>query len=202
MKFIKKIVIVVIIALVAFLAWTIHGGYKMYKEALKEAQIEEKVVNIKKIDNYTEFEKLPKTYVNAIIAIEDRRFYEHKGFDVISIGRAILKDIKEKSLVEGGSTITQQLVKNIYFTQEKDFRRKIAEIFMAVELENNLNKNEILELYVNTCYFGNRYYNIHDAAKGYFHTPFRLAPFVSSSPQLGIAELLLGTGLSNAEVFE
>ena len=168
MKFIKKIVIVVIIALVAFLAWTIHGGYKMYKEALKEAQIEEKVVNIKKIDNYTEFEKLPKTYVNAIIAIEDRRFYEHKGFDVISIGRAILKDIKEKSLVEGGSTITQQLVKNIYFTQEKDFRRKIAEIFMAVELENNLNKNEILELYVNTCYFGNRYYNIHDAAKGYF----------------------------------
>ncbi len=68
----------------------------MYKEALKEAQIEEKVVNIKKIDNYTEFEKLPKTYVNAIIAIEDRRFYEHKGFDVISIGRAILKDIKEK----------------------------------------------------------------------------------------------------------
>ena len=71
-------------------------------------------------------------------------------------------------LVEGGSTITQQLSKNIYFTQEKKLVRKIAEIFMAFEIEENCNKDEILELYVNTCYFGDGYYNVKEAANGYF----------------------------------
>ena len=72
------------------------------------------------------------------------------------------------SFVEGGSTITQQIAKNEYFTQEKKITRKIAEVFMAFEIEKNYNKDEILEMYINTLYFGNGYYNIKDAAKGYF----------------------------------
>ena len=88
--------------------------------------------------------------------------------DFISITRAILRDIKEMELVEGGSTITQQLAKNIYFTQKKELTRKIAEIFMAFEIEENCTKDEIFELYVNTSYFGDGYYCVGDASEGYF----------------------------------
>ena len=94
--------------------------------------------------------------------------FTHKGIDLISISRAIFKDIKSLKLVEGGSTITQQLAKNTYFTQSKKFTRKCAEIFMAKEYEKNCDKNEIFELYVNTSYYGDGYYCIKDASLGYF----------------------------------
>ena len=106
--------------------------------------------------------------INAVIAVEDRRFYKHNGIDPISIGRAIITDIKEMSLAEGGSTITQQVAKNNLFTQEKKATRKIAEMFAARDIEKMCSKNEIFELYVNTSYFGDGYYCVKDAAEGYF----------------------------------
>ena len=107
-------------------------------------------------------------YINAVISVEDHRFYKHPGIDIISIGRAVINDIKAMSFVEGGSTITQQLAKNIYFTQEKKIERKIAEVFMAFDIEKKYDKNEILELYVNTSYFGDGYYTVKEASRGYF----------------------------------
>ena len=141
----------------------------MYKNALDDCSITEKVKSIKTQESYSKIENLPKTYINAVIAVEDHRFYEHHGIDIIAINRAILHDIKNKNLNEGGSTITQQLAKNIYFTQEKKLERKIAEMFMAFKLEKGLEKDEILELYLNTSYFGRGYYNIKDASNGYFN---------------------------------
>ena len=141
----------------------------MYKEAINEMSIEDKVNEIKSgVTEYIEYKELPEDYINAVIAVEDRRFFSHNGVDAISITRAILKDIQTMSLAEGGSTITQQLAKNVYFTQRKEFTRKIAEIFMAFEFEKNCSKEEIFELYVNTIYFGDGYYCVYDAAKGYF----------------------------------
>ena len=105
---------------------------------------------------------------DAVIAVEDRRFYEHGAIDPIALARAIYSNIKAKELREGGSTITQQLAKNIYFTQEKSALRKIAEIFMAYDLEKNLNKDTILELYLNTSYFGDGYYCVAEASRGYY----------------------------------
>ena len=102
------------------------------------------------------------------IATEDRRFYEHKGVDYISVARAIYRDIRAKEFVEGGSTISQQLAKNIYFTQDRTGKRKVAETFMANKLDNTLSKEKIFELYVNTSYFGDGYYTVKDACKGYF----------------------------------
>ena len=107
-------------------------------------------------------------YINAVISVEDRRFFSHPGIDIIAIGRAVINDIKAMSFVEGGSTITQQLAKNIYFTQEKKITRKIAEVFMAFEIEKNYDKDEILELYLNTSYFGDGYYTVKEASRGYF----------------------------------
>ena len=147
----------------------VYEGYEMYEAAVTAIPIEEKVKQIKEnTKNYSEIEDVPEIYKNALVAVEDKRFYKHNGVDIISIGRAIVTDIKEMAFVEGGSTITQQLAKNTYFTQEKKITRKIAEVFAAIEFEEVLSKDEILELYINTCYYGDGYYSIADAALGYF----------------------------------
>ena len=126
-------------------------GYDMYRDAISQISLKDKVEQIRSKENYTEFAELPETYV-----------------DPIAITRAVINDIRAGAFVEGGSTITQQLAKNLYFTQEKKMERKAAEVFMAFALEKEYSKNEILELYVNTIYFGNGYYCIKDASEGYF----------------------------------
>lgn len=140
----------------------------MYKEAIEAVPLDEKMAEIKSKENYTYIEELPQMYIQAVISVEDRRFYDHPGIDIIAIGRATINDIKAMSFVEGGSTITQQLAKNIYFTQEKKITRKIAEVFMAFEIEKAYEKDEILELYLNTSYFGDGYYTVKEASRGYF----------------------------------
>lgn len=147
----------------------IKDGYQMYKEAINKVPLQEKIEEIKSKENYTELSELPQMYINAVIAVEDRRFYLHNGIDLISIGRAVINDIKAMSFVEGGSTITQQLCKNVYFTQDKKIERKIAEVFMAFEFEKECEKDEILELYINTSYFGNGYDTVKEASIGYFN---------------------------------
>ena len=169
MKKILQLILVILLILISISSFYIYKGYKMYKKAINEISISEKVANIKSSENYTEISLLPKTYINAVISAEDHRFYKHNGIDIISIFRALYHDIKNGNLNEGGSTITQQLAKKIYFTQEKKFERKIAEIFMAFKLESELKKDEILELYLNISYFGRGYYNVYDASMGYFN---------------------------------
>ena len=168
MKVIKKIIIFIILIIIFVAALFTYKGYTLYKEALAENSVSEKVEKIKAKENYTKIEDLPQFYLDAVIAVEDRRFYDHGPIDVIAIARAIWVDIKSLELKEGGSTITQQVAKNIYFTQEKSALRKISEIFMAFEIERNCSKDEVLELYLNTSYFGDGYYCVKDAANGYF----------------------------------
>ena len=168
MKAIKKLFS--FIFLIILIAITVIGfnGYKMYKEAITKTTIKEKIEEIKNIDNYTTLDEIPENLINAVIAVEDHRFYNHKGIDLISTTKALFTNIKQKELVTGGSSITQQLAKNMYFSQEKTFSRKFAEIFIVSYLEENLKKEEILELYLNTIYYGNGYYGIGDASLGYF----------------------------------
>lgn len=169
MKKIRYLLLVIFLLIISISSFYIYKGYSMYKEALNKIPISVKVESIKSQANYTDIEDLPKTYINAVISAEDHRFYKHHGIDIISICRALIHDIKNKNFKEGGSTITQQLAKNIYFTQEKKIERKIAEIFMAFKLEKELKKDEILSLYLNTSYFGNGYYTIKEACNGYFN---------------------------------
>lgn len=166
-KFLKVLSVFILIGISLSLL-VIGNGYNMYKEAIDKISIEDKVKEIQSKENYTKISELPQMYINAVISVEDHRFYKHPGIDIIAIGRAVVNDIKAMSLVEGGSTITQQLAKNIYFTQEKKFERKIAEVFMAFDIEKRYNKNEILELYLNTSYFGDGYYTVKEASRGYF----------------------------------
>lgn len=143
-------------------------GYIMYQEAAEKVPIAEIGSRIRSQENFTPYDELPKIYIDAVIAAEDKRFEIHCGVDFIAIGRAVLTDIKTMSLAEGGSTITQQLAKNQLFTQEKRIERKFAELFADFALEKEYSKKEIFEMYVNTIYFGSGYYGIYDAAQGYF----------------------------------
>ena len=167
-KIIKLVVfLIIIITLSASIPFVVKG-YKMYIVALNEVSIEEKKNEIQSKESYTSLSELPQIYKDAVLAVEDHRYYKHGAIDIISIGRAIITDIKAKEFVEGGSTITQQLAKNLYFSQKKEIERKIAEIFMAYEMERTLDKDTILELYLNSSYFGNGYYTVKQASRGYF----------------------------------
>ncbi len=146
-------------------------GYGLYKNAVQEESLEETVAEIRRQDNFTSLEEMPETYVQAVVSVEDHRFYDHFGLDLIAIVRAVVNDIKAGRYVEGGSTITQQLAKNLYFSQEKTMSRKAAEVFLALEIEQKYTKDEILELYVNSIYFGDGYYSVGEASEGYFGKP-------------------------------
>lgn len=179
-KVIEKVLIFILVILLSIGFIIIGSGYNMYKEAIEEVPLDEKVEEIKEKDNYTTLDEMPDIYKEAVVAVEDHRFYEHGGIDVIAIGRAMWNDLKALSFVEGGSTITQQLAKNIYFTQEKELTRKVAEVFMAYKIEDNLEKDEILELYLNTSYFGDGYETVKEASRGYFEKePMELTDYES-----------------------
>lgn len=153
-------------------------GYRMYKAALAQQSLAQTVDAIRAQPGYTPLSGLPQIYLNAVIAVEDHRFTQHGGIDPIAITRAAIHDIATRSLDQGGSTITQQVAKNLFFTQEKEFTRKIAEVFMAFALERSYTKGEILELYVNTIYFGDGYYGVAAACAGYFgKTPDQLSDY-------------------------
>ncbi len=140
----------------------------MYRDAIDQVPITEKVESIRSREGFTTYEELPQIYKDAVISVEDHRFLSHNGIDVIAIGRALVNDIRTMSPAEGGSTITQQLMKNLYFTQEKKLERKFAEVFAALDMESKYTKEEIFELYVNTIYFGSGYEGIYEAAQGYY----------------------------------
>lgn len=168
MRVIKKVVLIILLIGLSISAVLIGQGYKMYKTAIEQISLEDKVQEIKNQKNYTKIDEIPEIYKDAVISVEDHRFIDHNGIDIIAIGRAAFNDIRTMSYVEGGSTITQQLAKNMYFTQEKQMTRKVAEVFMARKIEKEYNKDEIFELYINTIYYGSGYYDIKSASLGYF----------------------------------
>ena len=112
-----KILLVIFLIFASIGIFAIGSGYDMYKEALRNMPLSQKIEKIRSDENYTKIDQLPKIYLNAVIAVEDHRFHKHQGIDIIAIVRAMINDIKAFKLVEGGSTITQQLAKNIYFTR-------------------------------------------------------------------------------------
>jgi penicillin-binding protein 1A len=125
----------------------------------------------------------------AVLAIEDSHFYIHQGINPNSIGRAVVVNFQRGAVVEGASTITMQLVKNIFLTRERAFSRKLAEAVLAVRVEQTLEKDEILELYLNTIYWGHNNYGVQTAAESYFNKP---------ASQLNLAEAALMAGLIQA----
>ncbi len=176
-----KIVVVLILVLIGFIA----GGYlalakgvpsidelKKYRanEGTKVFADDNSLIAEFKVEKgiFVPLQKIPAHLTKAVVAVEDSRFWSHKGLDYIGIGRALLTDLIHGSIKEGGSTITQQLAKVLFLTPERTIQRKLREARLAMKLEEELSKNEILELYLNRIYFGHGAYGIEMAAKTYF----------------------------------
>src|SRR5437762_1539579 len=119
------------------------------------------------------YDQLPRDLINAVVAVEDSKFYQHHGYDLAGIIRAALKNLVAGHVRQGASTITQQLARNSFALKEKTFRRKLLEIFLARRIEDNLGKQKIMELYLNRIYFGGGLYGAEAASRGYFSKPAR-----------------------------
>lgn len=189
MKFIKRLVFAVLLIIIIAISLIVYMGHAMYKEAINKVSIQDKIQEIKKDENYLTIDNIPDDFKHAIVAVEDHRFYTHSGIDLITTTRSMLENIKEKDIVAGGSTITQQTGRLMYFTQEQRFTRKVAELFVAFDLEKNYSKDEILELYCNMIYYGDGYHGIKEASNGYFK---------KEAKDLTLAEASLLAGLPNA----
>jgi len=138
---------------------------------------------------YARYDELPSYLVEGLIAMEDTKFFEHNGVNPDAIIRAIFKDIQAGKFVEGGSTLTQQLIKNKILSNEKKLARKIKEAILALKIEHELTKEEIIERYLNEISYGNNYFGVKTAANGYFHKELG---------QLTLKEAALLVGLPNA----
>ena len=164
-KLLRKLLKLLLIAAILVGAFIGLTGYFKYKEAIEAVPIEEKVASIRDSSNYSLLDEISADFTDAIVAIEDHRFYEHGAVDFIALARATFINLREKQVLQGGSTLTQQVAKNIYFENDQNFVRKVAELFVAFNLEKIYTKDEILELYVNVIYYGDGNYGIKEASE-------------------------------------
>lgn len=117
---------------------------------------------------YLKYEQIPEYAKQAFVSVEDKRFYKHRGFDLKAIFRAVTALVQKQAITQGGSTITQQLSRNIFLSHTVRWERKVEEIFIAIHLEKKYTKQQILEYYINNIYYANGYYGIEAASRGYF----------------------------------
>ena len=168
MKLLRKLFFSLFIILILVGTFVFLIGFGYYTNTLHKKSLVERVEQITSKKNYVPYSELSKNYINAVISVEDHRYYSHGPVDFIGIARAMYTNIRDKEFDEGGSTITQQVAKNVVFNQDKTLIRKVGEVFAAFDLEKNYSKDEILAIYVNSSYFGDGYYGIYDASMGYF----------------------------------
>lgn len=146
----------------------ICSGYDMYCKSSDTVSLDKTIAELQSSDNYVELDEVSEEFIKDLIKSEDKRFYSHNGFDPLATARALFNDIRLGYFAQGGSTITQQLAKNIYFSFDKKLERKVAELFAAFDIERRLTKDQILELYINIIYFGEGCYGIKEASYHYY----------------------------------
>ena len=146
----------------------------------------------KELRFYAKFDEIPPRMIEALLAVEDTLFFEHNGINFDAISRAMIKNLIARKYLEGGSTLTQQLVKNIALTRDKTLDRKLKEAILSYQVERSLSKEEILERYFNETFFGHGYYGIKAAAQGYFKKPLE---------SLSLKEIAMLVGLPRAPSF-
>lgn len=165
-----RIVLVLLLILGALLAVIFIQGYFRYKEEINNLPLETAVKTYTDKTNYVPFDQINKNFVNAVISVEDKRFFERRGYDLIALVRALYHNLLAKDLIEGGSTITEQIAKNLYLGGYiGGLQDKTAGIFLMRALEQKYSKEELFALYVNMNYYGDGYWGISEAAKGYYN---------------------------------
>lgn len=187
-KLIKKIFIIVLIIIGLFFSYLMVSGYQGYEHSLEKDPLKEKIAEIQSKDTYVKLDDMSSYLPKAVVAIEDKRFFEHGAIDFIGLTRALVTDITTGKALQGGSTLTQQLAKNLYFMDDRNMSRKISEAFMAHKLEETYSKKEILELYLNVVYFGDNNYGVYEASVNYFNTYPKYLTLAQASMLAGLPQ--------------
>ena len=188
-KFIKNLFLIIIIIFIAISTYIYYDASKLYKSLINEKPIEI-AVNKYNTSDYLKFEEIDEDFINAVVSVEDKRFFERKGYDFIALGRAIYNNLIFRKFVEGGSTISEQIAKNLYFERyPRGLDEKLCEIFIMLELEEKYSKEELFALYANMNYYGDGYWGIKEASRGYYD---------KDSNDLSLAKAAMLAGLPNA----
>ena len=168
-KLLFKMIIILLVIITGFCGYYGYLGYQIYQDKIQEQSLSERVNQLKSKEDYVTLDQISPIYKEAVLESEDRRFYQHGPVDYYGLARAMLTNLTTFSFKEGGSTITQQLSKNLYLSFEKNLSRKFAEVFIARDLEKMYSKDEILEMYLNITYLGEGNYGIQAASQYYYH---------------------------------
>ena len=181
--------LVIVLLVTTFLSALVFQGYLVYLRVTKETPIAMAIEKYPYGDD-TAYDELSEDFVHAVVALEDQRFFERHGFDWIALIRATLYNMSVGTMVEGGSTIGQQVAKNLYYQgKSRGLFEKLAEVFIMYELESAYSKEEVLALYVSMNYYGDGYWGIKQASKGYY----KLNPI-----DLSLAQSAILAGIPNA----
>ena len=168
-KLLFKMIIILLVIITGFCGYYGYLGYQIYQDKIQEQSLSERVTQLKSKEDYVTLDQISPIYKEAVLESEDRRFYKHGPVDYYGLARAMFINITTFSFKEGGSTITQQLAKNLCLSFKKNLSRKFAEVFIAKDLEDHYSKDEILEMYLNITYLGEGNYGIQAASQYYYH---------------------------------
>lgn len=168
-KLLFKMIIILLVIITGFCGYYGYLGYQIYQDKIQEQSLSERVNQLKSKEDYVTLDQISPIYKEAVLESEDRRFYQHGPVDYYGLARAMFINITTFSFKEGGSTITQQLAKNLCLSFKKDLSRKFTEVFIAKDLEDHYSKDEILEMYLNITYLGEGNYGIQAASQYYYH---------------------------------
>ena len=168
-KLLFKMIIILLVIITGFCGYYGYLGYQIYQDKIQEQSLSERVNQLKSKEDYVTLDQISPIYNEAVLESEDRRFYQHGPVDYYGLARAMFINITTFSFKEGGSTITQQLAKNLCLSFKKNLSRKFAEVFIAKDLEDHYSKDEILEMYLNITYLGEGNYGIQAASQYYYH---------------------------------
>lgn len=169
MKIFKKILLIILLLLAIVLSALFGESYYDYYKARQSLPVVDVIEKIRADTvHYVEYQDIDEDLIKAVVATEDRRFFQREGIDFIALGRALFRNLEARSLIEGGSTITQQLIQNVYFSFDNNLIDKFAEYFFIYDFEDAYTKEEILEMYLNIINFGDGNFGVYAASMDYF----------------------------------
>ena len=186
----RRLFLLILVVVLLIAGSLLKQGYDRYLKEIEQHPVEESVAYYTERESYIPFEEIDEDFVNAVVSVEDKRFFERKGYDFIALFRALYANFKAKRLVEGGSTISEQIAKNLYLNGKViGIEDKMAEIWLMFHLEKVYSKEELFALYANMNYYGDGLWGIGQAAEGYFD---------ASASDLSLAEAAMLAGIPNA----
>ncbi len=190
LRFIRNLLLILIVLTGIAGGLLFRRGYVRYREAVEDTPVAESAGTYLSCGNCLAFEEIDPDFVNAVVSAEDKRFFTRSGFDWIALTRALISNLKAGKAVEGGSTISQQIAKNLYFISvPRELDEKLAEVFIMSDLEKQYTKESLFAIYSNMNYYGDGFWGLKQAAAGYYGT---------EASELTAAQAAMLAGIPNA----